>query len=91
MHFSAKRHAKQADQKILKQTAKQCVFILVPCVDCPRGDTGFVSDLAKRGFLKAVGKKLRVCSLNDPVLQGVIPIGYVSASRSAITSFLITV
>ena len=52
MHFSAKRHAKLADQKILKQTAKQCVFILVPCVDCSRGDAGFVSDLVKRGLLK---------------------------------------
>lgn len=60
-------------KKILKQTAKQCVFILVPCVDCPRGDTGFVSDLVKRGFLKAVGKKLRVCSLNDPVPPGSDP------------------
>lgn len=64
-------------KKILKQTDKQCVFILVSCVDRPRCDTGFFSNLVKRGFLKAVSKKLRIRSLSDPVIQGMIPIGHV--------------
>ena len=41
-------------KKILKQTGKQRVFILVSCVDCPRSNTGFFGDLVQRGFLKAV-------------------------------------
>ena len=45
-------------KKILKQTGKQRVFILVSCVDCPRSNTGFFGDLVQRGFLKAVSKKL---------------------------------
>ena len=64
-------------KKILKQTGKQRVFILVSCVDCSRGDTGFFGDLVQRGFLKTVSKKLRIGSLNDPVIQGMIPAGHV--------------
>ena len=41
-------------KKILKQTGKQRVFILVSCVDCPRSNAGFFGDLVQRGFLKAV-------------------------------------
>ena len=57
-------------KKILKQTGKQRVFILVSCVDCPRSNTGFFGDLVQRGFLKAVSKKFRISSLNDPIIQG---------------------
>ena len=64
-------------KKILKQTGKQRVFILVSCVDCPRSNTGFFGDLVQRGFLKAVSKKFRISSLNDPIIQGMIPIGQV--------------
>jgi len=64
-------------KKILKQTGKQRVFILVSCVDCPRSNTGFFGDLVQRGFLKAVSKKFRISSLNDPIIQGMIPIGHV--------------
>ena len=64
-------------KKILKQTDKQRVFILVSCVDCSRGDAGFFGDLVQRGFLKTVSKKLRIGSLNDPVIQGMIPAGHV--------------
>lgn len=60
-------------KKNLKQTDKQRVFILVSCVDCSRGDAGFFGDLVQRGFLKTVSKKLRIGSLNDPVIQGMIP------------------
>lgn len=35
-------------KKILKQTGKQRVFILVPCVDRSCGDTGFFGDLVQR-------------------------------------------
>lgn len=56
-------------KKILKQTGKQRVFILVSCVDCPRSNTGFFGDLVQRGFLKAISKKLRVCNLNDPIIR----------------------
>ena len=45
-------------KKILKQTGKQRIFVFVPCVDCPRSNTGFFGDLVQRGFLKAVSKKL---------------------------------
>ena len=41
-------------KKILKQTGKQRVFILVSCVDRSRCDAGFFGDLVQRGFLKAV-------------------------------------
>ena len=64
-------------KKILKQAGKQGVFILVSCVDCPRCDAGLFSDLMQRGFLKAVSKKFRISSLNDPIIQGMIPIGHV--------------
>lgn len=64
-------------KKILKQTGKQRVFILVSCVDCPRSNTGFFGDLVQRGFLKAVSKEFRISSLNDPIIQGMIPIGHV--------------
>ena len=64
-------------KKILKQTGKQRVFVFVPCVDRSCGDTGFFGDLVQRGFLKAVSKKLRISSLNDPIIQGMIPIGHV--------------
>ena len=64
-------------KKILKQADKQCVFILVSCVDCSRGDTGFFSDLVQRGFLKTVSKELRIRSLNDPVIQRMVPIGHI--------------
>ena len=67
-------------KKILKQTGKQRVFILVSCVDCPRSNTGFFGDLVQRGFLKAVSKKFRISSLNDPIIQGMIPIGHVLTS-----------
>ena len=63
-------------KKILKQTGKQRVFILVSCVDCPRSNTGFFGDLVQRGFLKAVSKKFRISSLNDPIIQGMILIGH---------------
>ena len=64
-------------KKILKQTDKQRIFILVSCVDCSRGDAGCFGDLVQRGFLKTVSKKLRIGSLNDPVIQGMIPAGHV--------------
>lgn len=64
-------------KKILKQTGKQRVFVFVPCVDRSCGDTGFFGDLVQRGFLKAVSKKLRISSLNDPIIQGMISIGHV--------------
>ena len=64
-------------KKILKQTGKQRVFIFVPCVDRSCGDTGFFGDLVQRGFLKAVSKKFRISSLNNPIIQGMIPIGHV--------------
>ena len=64
-------------KKILKQTGKQRVFVFVPCVDRSCGDTGFFGDLVQRGFLKAVSKKFRISSLNDPIIQGMIPIGHV--------------
>ena len=38
---------------------------------------GFFGDLVQRGFLKAVSKKFRISSLNDPIIQGMIPIGHV--------------
>ena len=41
-------------KKVLKQTGKQRVFILVSCVDRSRCDAGFFGDLVQRGFLKAV-------------------------------------
>ena len=69
-------------KKILKQTGKQRVFILVSCVDCPRSNTGFFGDLVQRGFLKAVSKKFRISSLNDPIIQGVISIGHVFTSSN---------
>ncbi len=53
-------------KKILKQTDKQRIFILVSCVDCSRGDAVCFGDLVQRGFLKTVSKKLRIGSLNDP-------------------------
>ena len=37
-------------KKILKQTGKQRVFILVSCVDCPRSNTGFFGDLCREAF-----------------------------------------
>ena len=77
-------------KKILKQTGKQRVFILVSCVDRARGDAGFFGDLVQRGFLKTVSKKLRIGSPNDSIIQGVISICHVSTSRSSITSLLIT-
>ena len=64
-------------KKILKQTGKQRVFVFVPCVDRSCGDTGFFGDLVQRGFLKAVSKKFRISSLNNPIIQGMIPIGHV--------------
>ena len=64
-------------EKILKQTGKQRVFVFVSCVDRSRGNAGFFGDLVQRGFLKAVSKELRIRSLNDPVIQGVISIGQV--------------
>ena len=64
-------------KKILKQTGKQRVFVFVPCVDRSRGNAGFFGDLVQRGFLKAVSKKFRISSLNDPIIQGMIPIGQV--------------
>ena len=60
-------------KKILKQTGKQRVFVFVPCVDRSCGDAGFFGDLVQRGFLKAVSKKLRISSLNDPIIQGMLP------------------
>ena len=67
-------------KKILKQTDKQRIFILVSCVDCSRCDAGLFSDLMQRGFLKAVSKKFRISSLNDPVIQGMVLIGHVFTS-----------
>src|SRR5699024_12786292 len=67
-------------KKILKQTGKQRVFVFVPCVDRSCGDTGFFGDLVQRGFLKAVSKKFRISSLNDPIIHGMIPIGHVLTS-----------
>ena len=67
-------------KKILKQTGKQRVFVFVPCVDRSCGDTGFFGDLVQRGFLKALSKKFRISSLNDPIIQGMIPIGHVLTS-----------
>ena len=64
-------------KKILKQTGKQRVFVFVPCVDCPRSNTGFFGDLVQRGFLKAVSKKFRISSLNDPIIQGMVSICHV--------------
>ena len=64
-------------KKILKQTGKQRVFVFVPCVDRSCGDTSFFGDLVQRGFLKAVSKEFRISSLNDPIIQGMIPIGHV--------------
>ena len=64
-------------KKILKQAGKQRVFILVSCVDRPRCDTCFFGNLVHRSLLKTISKKLRVCSLNDPIIQGMIPIGHV--------------
>ena len=64
-------------KKILKQAGKQGVFILVSCVDRPRCDAGLFSDLMQRGFLKAVSKKFRISSLNDPIIQGMVSIGHV--------------
>ena len=69
-------------KKILKQTGKQRVFILVSCVDRPRCDAGLFSDLMQRGFLKAVSKKFRISSLNDPIIQGMIPIGQAFTSSN---------
>ena len=77
-------------KKILKQTGKQRVFILVSCVDCPRSNTGFFGDLVQRGFLKAVSKKFRISSLNDPIIQGVISICHIFTSCFAIIVLLIT-
>ena len=77
-------------KKILKQTGKQRVFILVSCVDSPRSNTGFFGDLVQRGFLKAVSKKFRISSLNDPVIQGVISICHIFTSCFAIIVSLIT-
>lgn len=38
---------------------------------------GFFGDLVQRGFLKAVSKKFRISSLNDPIIQEMIPSGHV--------------
>ena len=77
-------------KKTLKQTGKQRIFVFVPCVDCPRCDTGFFDNFVQRSLLKTVNKKFRIGSLNDPVIQGVISICHVFTSRSAITALLIT-
>ena len=69
-------------KKILKQAGKQGVFILVSCVDRPRCDASLFSDLMQRGFLKAVSKKFRISSLNDPIIQGMIPIGHAFTSSN---------
>lgn len=55
---------------------------LYSCILCrlPRSNTGFFGDLVQRGFLKAVSKKFRISSLNDPIIQGVISIGHVFTS-----------
>ena len=55
-------------KKILKQADKQCVFILVSCVDRSRGDTGFFGNFVQRGLLKAVSKTFRISSLNNPII-----------------------
>ena len=60
-----------------KETVHPLHFAFVPCVDCPRSNTGFFGDLVQRGFLKAVSKKFRISRLNDPIIQGVISIGHV--------------
>ena len=77
-------------KKALKQTDKQRIFVFVPCVDRSRGDSGFLGDLVKRGFLKAVSKKLCICSPNDPVIQCVISIGHAFTSRIFNNGIIIT-
>ena len=64
-------------KKILKQTGKQRVFIFVPCVDLGGRRIIKNKNLVQRGFLKAVSKKFRISSLNNPIIQGMIPIGHV--------------
>ena len=66
-------HRNEEVEEGRKETVHPLHFAFVPCVDCPRSNTGFFGDLVQKGFLKAVSKKFRISSLNDPIIQEMIP------------------
>lgn len=70
-------HRNEEVEEGRKETVHPLHFAFVPCVDCPHSNTGFFGDLVQRGFLKAVSKKFRISSLNDPIIQEMIPSGHV--------------